>query len=554
MSTVNRCQTMLNIFILIVFSLLDSSMSFAHDGPHEDEDMILSELGNLGKVSFKVSCEVEAQQGINIGVALLHHMMYAQAEKHYQQLIQNQPDCAMVYWGYAMSLFHPLWPDTISQDALERGQKALDKAGSFKQVSEREIMYINAAAAYYNNWQTTSDADRVKAWSKGQKMIHDTYSDDVDAAAIYALSELTTTSPGDLSLNHQRRAGEVLDRLYKIAPLHPGVIHYTIHTYDNSMLAHKAIQAAHDYAQIAPDVPHSLHMPSHIFIRLGMWSDVVSWNIRSAKAALKYPTKGSTSMHYVHALDYMTYANLQIREDAKAAQTINEITQHHNYQDTFPAAYALAAIPARYALERNDWQMAKSLEIRNPAYISWNKYPHAESMTYYARGLGAVRSGDLDATKLALKALDQLHQKTLKSNPNYWAVLIKAQYDTVTAWQTYASGDVTTAIDQLRMAADMEDSMEKNPVTPGAVMPSRELLGDMLVLNQDYNNALIAYERTLAMNPNRLNSILGAGLCHEKLGNDTAARKYYSLLDELKVAKSNGRDWVKAAKGYGSIE
>ena len=554
MKTIIPCKNLLIIYTLAVFTVSVSSVSLAHDGPHEDEDMILSELGNLGTVSFKVSCDAEAQEGINIGVAIFHHMMYAQAEKHYQELIQSKPDCAMAYWGYAMTLFHPLWPDTISQDALERGQNAVNKARTFTQASEREKMYIKAAAAYYDNWQTTSDKDRVKAWGKVQEMIHKAYPDDIDAAAIYALSKLTTASPSDQSFNQQRRAGEILDRLYKLAPLHPGVIHYTIHAYDNGMLAHKAVQAARDYDQIAPDVPHSLHMPSHIFIRLGMWSDVVSWNIRSAKAALKYPTKGSTTLHYVHALDYMTYANLQISEDIKAAQTIKEIENHHNHQDTFPAAYALAAMPARFALERQDWQLAKDSPIRKPVYISWDNYPHAEAMTYYARGLGAIRSGDLEATKLELKKLDQLYQKTLKTDPSYWAVLLKAQYDTVAAWQTYAKGDVKAALAQLRIAADLEDSMEKNPVTPGAVMPSRELLGDMLVLNQDYENALAAYEKTLAMTPNRLNSILGAGLCHEKLGNDIAAKKYYSLLDELKVSELSERMNVVAARAYLSAD
>ena len=540
--------------MLIFCAFLISQLSLAHDGLHEDEDMVLSELGNLGTVSFSVSCDAEAQNSMNIGVAIFHHMMYAQAEKHYQQLIKEKPTCAMAYWGYAMTLFHPLWPDTASQEALERGQNAINKAATIKQLSEREQMYIKAAAAYYDGWQTTPDKDRIKAWAKVQKLIHEAYPDDIDAAAIYALSELTTASPSDQSFKQQRHAGELLERLYKQTPLHPGVIHYTIHAYDNAELAHKAVQAAHDYDQIAPDVPHSLHMPSHIFIRLGMWSDVVSWNIRSAKAALKYPTKGSTSMHYVHALDYMTYANLQISEDAKAAQTLVEIVNHHNYQNTFPAAYALAAMPARHALERQNWQQAKELTVREPAYISWEKFPHAEAITYYARGLGAARGGDKEATAQALKTLDQLQQKALKIDLNYWAALIKAQHDTVAAWQTYANGDVELAITQLQEAAEVEDSMEKDPVTPGAVMPSRELLGDMLVLNQDYSKALIAYEKTLEMAPNRLNSLLGAGLCNEKLGHDEKAKKYYSLLDELKVSELSERVNVVAARAYLAAE
>ena len=554
MSRVKNLKYMLIMCSLIVFTLSFSQLNLAHDGPHKQDDMILSELGNLGTVSFNVTCDAEAQVSMNVGVALFHHMMYKQAEEHYQKLIKEKPDCAMAYWGYAMSLFHPIWAETTSQDALERGQNAINKARAFKSVSQREEMYIKATAAYFYDYQSTSDKDRIKAWAKGQQLLHTAYPDDIDAAAIYALSILSTASPSDRSLSQQKHAGEILDRLFKQTPLHPGVIHYTIHAYDSGMLAHKAVQASRDYDQIAPDVPHSLHMPSHIFIRLGMWSDVVSWNIRSAKAALKYPTNGTTSVHYIHALDYKTYANLQISDDAKVLQTIIEISKHHKYQDSFATAYALSAIPARYALERQDWQLAKDLPAREPAYISWNQFPHAEAITYFARGLGAARSGDLEATEQALKTLDQLRRKTLEADANYWSILVKAQYNTIAAWLTYANGDVQTALAQLREAAEMEDSMEKHPVTPGAVMPSRELLGDMLVLNQDYSHALIAYEKTLEMIPNRLNSLLGAGLCHEKLGNDEQAKKYYALLDVLKVSESSERARVKSARAYLSAE
>lgn len=554
MSQHKHFNSMLFICSLSVLSLTVSPWTFAHEGPHEDEDMVLSDLGNLGTVNFKVSCDAEAQDAINTGVALFHHMMYAQAEQHYLELINKKPSCAMAYWGYAMTLFHPLWPDTISQDALIRGHQAITTAATFEQLSTREKMYIKAAAAYYDNWQNQPDKQRIQAWANSQEIIYKAYPDDIDAAAIYALSELTTAAPSDKNFTQQRRAGEILERLYQQAPLHPGVIHYTIHAYDNGVLAHKAVQAAHDYDQIAPDVPHSLHMPSHIFIRLGLWRDVVSWNVRSAKAALKYPTKGATSMHYVHAMDYMTYANLQISEDAKAAQSIIEIAKYHKHQDTFPAAYALAAIPARNALERKDWHQAKTLPIRQPSYISWDKFPHAEAMIYFARGLGAIKTGDLVATEEALKSLSLLHETTLKTDPEYWAVLIDAQHKTIQAWLSYAHGDVVQAIKLLSTAADIEDSMEKNPVTPGAVMPSRELLGDMLLLNQDYNNALVAYERTLEMSPNRLNSILGAGLCHEKLGNPVVAKKYYSLLNELKVSKTSNREAVVAARAYLGID
>ncbi|MBL4773107.1 MAG: hypothetical protein JKX98_05760 [Alcanivoracaceae bacterium] len=321
----------------------------------------------------------------------------------------------------------------------------------------------------------------------------------------------------DKNLTHQKESGLILDRLYKIAPFNPGVIHYSIHAYDSSLLAHKAIIAARAYDKIAPDVPHALHMPSHIFVRLGLWQDVVNWNIRSAKAALNYPTGGATSMHYLHAFDYLIYAYLQLSEYDKVKSIIDKLQSRHNYQDVFPAAYALAAIPARQLLEQKQWGMAKELKPKQPHYLSWDRYPQVQAITYFAKGLGAARSGDLDVAQQNIDILNELYEKTLKLSPSYWAKLIDAQIQTIQAWITFSKGKTESAIAQLTQAADLEDSLDKNPVTPGAVLPSRELLGDIFVMNNDYKSAIIAYKNTLAINPNRLNSIKGLAYCQTKL-------------------------------------
>ncbi|MFT5674826.1 MAG: tetratricopeptide (TPR) repeat protein [Paraglaciecola sp.] len=484
-----------------------SVAGYAHDG-HSDKDMIIKDLGDLGTVSFSSSCKAAAQKAINTGVGLLHHMMYAQAEMFFSKWMEKEPDCAMMYWGYSMSLFQPLWPTSIKDEALIRGHSALAKAQQLK-ATTREKAYIHAASQYYQNWQAVPDKDRTAKWAKAQSLVYQDNPDDMDAAAFFALSQLVMATKDDPMFKQNKVAGELLAKLIEISPSHPGAIHYTIHAYDNPPLAELAIDAARAYDKIAPDVPHSLHMPSHIFIRLGMWGDAVSWNLRSAKAALKYPTNGSSSLHYAHAMDYLIYGYLQLGEGDKAKQALAQIEPHHPIQAVFPTAYAFAAIPARIALEQKKWHQASQLKIQHPSYIPWKKFPQVEAITYYARGLGAARSGDIKLAQQNVEVLNDLYAKTKIISPDYWAPLVDAQRNVVNAWISFEKGQKEQALVQLRQAADIEDSIDKDPVTPGAVLPARELLADMLLLNGDYSSALTAYKSTLAISPNRLNSVSG---------------------------------------------
>ncbi|WP_286262269.1 tetratricopeptide repeat protein [Thalassotalea atypica] len=503
------------IIELAISALFASQLTFAHDG-HDTKDMIVTELGDLGRVDFSSSCNDEAQSAINTGVALLHHMMYAQAEKHFNQWIEKQPDCAMLYWGYAMTLFHPLWPDTISKEALILGHNAITTAKTLTS-SKRESDYIDAAAAYYHDWNSTPDKKRIGLWAVAQKQVFDNYPNDLDATAFYALSQLVTAPKTDGSFSQQKQAGELLSKIYRKSPTHPGAIHYTIHAYDNPVLAEQAVSAARAYDKIAPDVPHALHMPSHIFVRIGYWEDVISWNIRSAKAALNFPTKGSTSMHYVHAVDYLVYGYMQSQQTEKALAAYQEIKKHHPIQTTFPAAYAMTTIPVRIVLETNAWQKASQLQTRQPDYFNWDNFPEVEAITYYARGLGAVRSQNIKAAHESLAVLNTLYEKTLAKSPTYWAILVDAQRQTLDAWIKFETGNKAKAISQLRRAANLEDSLDKNPVTPGAVLPARELLGDMLLLRGDYEAAISAFEASLNINPNRAKSIKGISLAKSQL-------------------------------------
>ena len=507
-----RENTMKKISSFLVTSAIASLFfigpaGHAHEG-HKAEDMVIKDLSNLGTVKFSVSCSKSAQKTINTGVGLLHHMMYAQAEKLFRASMEDEPDCAMMYWGYSMSLFHPLWPDSIKDEALVRGQSAIEKAQQLK-ATTREKSYINAASKYYQRWNTISDKDRTAKWAKAQSLVYQLNPDDIDAAAYYALSKLVVAPKNDPLFSQNKVAGELLAKLIETAPSHPGAIHYTIHAYDNPPLAELAIDAARAYDKIAPDVPHSLHMPSHIFIRLGMWADAVSWNLRSAKAALKYPTKGETSLHYAHAIDYLIYGHLQLGEGNKASQALKRVESHHPIQAVFPTAYAFAAMPARIALEQKNWHQASQIKTQHPSYIPWEKFPQVEAITYYARGLGAARNGDLNLAQKNVGVLNDLYAKTKSISPNYWAPLVDAQRRVVNAWISFGKGQKEQALIQLRQAADIEDSIDKNPVTPGAVLPARELLADMLLLNGDYSGALSAYKSTLAISPKRLNSLSG---------------------------------------------
>jgi tetratricopeptide (TPR) repeat protein len=491
----------------IVSIIFISITAYAHDG-HSDEDMIIKNLGDLGSVNFSASCNADAQKAINTGVGLLHHMMYAQAEIFFGKWMEKEPGCAILYWGYSMSLFHPLWPDSIKDEALVRGQSVITKAQQLK-ATKREKAYINAAAKYYQNWQNVADKDRTTKWAEAQSLVYQQNPDDIDAIALFALSLLVTAPKDDPLFSQNKVAGELLAKLIETSPSHPGAIHYTIHAYDNPPLANLAIEAARAYDKIAPDVPHSLHMPSHIFVRLGMWNDAVGWNLRSAKAALKYPAKGETSLQYTHAMDYLIYAYLQLGEGDKAEQSLKQAESHHPVQAVFATAYAFAAMPARIALEQKNWQQASQIKIQHPSYIPWQKFPQVEAITYYARGLGAARSGDLNLAQQNVEVLNDLYDKTKITSPDYWAPLVDAQRRVVNAWISFGNGQKEQALLQLRQAADIEDSIDKDPVTPGAVLPARELLADMLLLNGDYSGALTAYRSTSAISPNRLNSLSG---------------------------------------------
>jgi tetratricopeptide (TPR) repeat protein len=505
--------------------------------------------GPLGKVDFPISCGLDAQRQFNRALALLHNMMYRQAEKEFGKLTELAPDCAMAYWGVAMTLFNPLWAEP-KEDEIIRGWEAVKKAEALKPPTEREQSYVEAVKAFFKDWKKVDHPARLAAWEAAQKKVYLANPGDVDAGALYALAHLATAPKGDATFAHQKEAGALLEKLRVMAPEHPGLFHYTIHAYDNPKFASRALEVARGYLKLAPDVPHAQHMPSHIFVRLGLWSDSIEWNARSAAAAMRQSGAEEVSLHYIHAMDYLIYAYLQRAQDAMAQDALVEINRVKKYQDSFASSYGIAAAQARYPLERRQWAEAAKLQLRTHSTFPWDKYPWHESITYFARGLGAARSGDLSGACSAVETLDTFYERTVKAGQDYWAVLVDAQRKTVDAWVVFSEGEKEQALKIMYRATDLEGSVDKHPVTPGAVLPAWELLGDMLVLMGKPNEALEAYEASLRVSPNRFNSLYGAGHAAELSGDINKAKSYYSKLVQITIGVESDRPRLLKAKGF----
>lgn len=483
---------------------------------------------NLGAVSFEISCNEVANGAFERGLTLLHHMMYLQAEDVFATAADAAPDCAMLYWGIAMSKFHPLWPGSPSQDDIAQGRTAAIRAISLDAGTGIERAFTEAVLAFYvapemsfkdrmAAWDEGSDTvfatpnvsyrDRINAWAEAQNIVYDTFSDNVDAATLTALARIATAPRGAAGTEQRRQVGEILERLRETAPQHPGVFHYAIHAYDTPALAERALPFAHGYGDIAPDVPHALHMPTHIFVRLGLWDDVITWNERSAAAALAQPSDGVISSHFAHAMDYRIYAHLQRGEFDVAQTLLGEFTSVLNQQDNFGTAYALAAAPTRVLLERELWSEAAALPTTMHAAITWEKFPQCVAMLWFAKAIGAARSGDVTQASAGRDQLADLHAQMQAGGPPYWAQLTEAQILSVDAWIEFAAGNTDHALDLQQQAADIEDALGKSPVTPGHILPARELLGDMYALMGETTLATTAYQATLAQSPNRRRSL-----------------------------------------------
>ncbi len=513
--------------------------------------------GEVGTVHFPTSCDRAATQSFHAGLALLHHMMYEQARTQFQAAAAADADCAIAYWGIAMTQLHPLW-EPPTDEAFRNGVDAVRQARAIDRAidngTDRERAHIDAIAAYFDDSADIGHRARLRAWESALQRVHRAHPDDTDAGAFHALAQLSNAPADDSTFQTQARAGELLEQLMADAPEHPGLFHYTIHAYDNPALAERGVRVAREYDSLAPDVPHALHMPSHIFVRLGYWPDVVSWNRRSADAALRQPVGDTTSMHHVHALDYLIYARLQQGRDREARAALREIEAETQYQANFASAYGIAAAQARVPLERGRWEQAARLPVPAREDFPWERFPGAESITHFAVGVGAARSSDVTAAAAAVEALDALYERAVEMGETYWSVHVDAQRTTVAAWIAYAEQRYDEALTLMRRAADTEDSVDKHPVTPGAVLPARELLGEMLLLRGDPAAALEAFDASLAISPGRSHALLGAGRAAEALGDtEVAAARYREatrILADADGGADGARRWLADAAAF----
>lgn len=473
-------------------------------------DAMLKDLdpSSLGEVEFATSCTAEGQAAFDVGLLLLHHMMYRQADAAFQAAAEADPDCAMAQWGIAMTKFHPLWPGGPTPEETAAGQAAAERLAQMEPGTAREAAYAEAVLAFYAGEDLTF-RQRLVAWAAKQRELDETYPDDVDAAAFDALAQLTVAPRGPDAVPELRDAGQRMDALRAKAPRHPGGYHYAIHAYDHPALAEMGLEVARGYDSIAPEVPHALHMPSHIFTRLGLWEESAEWNARSAAAVLAQAGDGVIVDHFPHAIDYAVYAHLQTGEMSAAETLLAELAQHPNLEDTFGSAYAIAATAARVPLETGDWAGAAALPSDMSSAITWARYPQAVAIRWFAKGIGAARSGDIEGARAASEELSGLRKVMSERDMGYWVALSDAQIAAIGAWIGLSEGKEDEARSLMTEAAKKEDAVGKAPVTPGHVLPARELLGDLLMELGEKAAAAKAYEASLKVSPNRARSLKG---------------------------------------------
>ncbi|HEX9162724.1 MAG TPA: hypothetical protein VF980_13550 [Thermoanaerobaculia bacterium] len=471
---------------------------------HEHEHAHLMSVSDIGEVRFPSTCAPDAARSVEAGVTMLHSFWYDEAEKAFRHAVEQDPKCAIAYWGVAMTGYHPLWPTPVTPASLRSGSEVLATARGLTNASARERSYVDALSTFYDQPEGTAVHDRAVKYEAAMADVVAHYPDDDEAAIFYALSLNGAAQLTDKTHARQKHAAEILNKQLAKHPRHPGIIHYLIHSYDSPELAPLALTAARSYAHIAPSVPHALHMPSHIFTRLGLWDESIASNLASSKAAKEHHDPGEQ----LHAMDYLEYAYLQLGRFDDAQRVIDEVRAMPQPLVETKTTYAISAIPARYALERHDWRAAAAL-APTPG-VDWDKSPRTAGLTQFAIGVGAARSGDVERAKSAEAKLTSYADALKTTNDAIWAPQVEVQQRTVAAWRLFAEGHKDEALAAMRAAADLEDQAEKPSVTPGALLPARELLADMLAEMRQPEAALKEYKAVLAVAPNRRNATAGA--------------------------------------------
>jgi tetratricopeptide (TPR) repeat protein len=530
-------------FIVPILLMLTASLSTAQEHQHETGE-------NLGTVHFTTSCNDVAQRDMNRAVALLHSFQFSRAIEGFNAVLADDDACAIAYWGIALSDWsNPFAPGQKDKGQLQLGRQSVERGEEPGAKTERERAYIAAVGKLYGDFESTSQQVRLRDYRDAMEEVAERYPDDHEAQIFYALALAVAEDPADKTYADRLKAGDILEKLFAQEPAHPGLAHYIIHTYDVPPLADRALVAAKRYAQIAPDAPHALHMPSHTFTRLGYWQESIDSNVAAAAAARR---EGQTAEE-LHASDYETYAYLQTAQDQAAGRIVSSLPQIEARFDPKavligagpPSAgyFALAAIPARFALERQDWKQAEQLTLRE------TPFPYTDAITWFARGLGAARLGHTAAANEALAALRQIQERLVKANERYWARQVEIQALAVAAWSALAAGRKDEALHQMASAVEFEEGTEKSAVTPGPLSPARELLGEMLLKMNEPDKALEQFEGTLSKEPRRFRSLYGAAHAARLIGDRDTSRKYFrELLSVCPRADKPARRELQEAK------
>ncbi len=514
-------------------------------------------LEKLGKVSFPVSCGPAAQQDFDHAMALFHSFWYPQSIQAFTALAGKHPDCAMANWGIALSILrNPLGGYPMSAKDWKEGWTVLEKAKSIGGNTERERDYIAAMDALYKDSETRDLRTRQLAYETAMEQVYRRRSDDREAAVLYALALNMTALPTDKTYANQLKAATILEKVFTEQPNHPGAAHYLIHSYDYPPIAEKGLNAARRFADIAPAAPHALHMPSHVFTRLGYWQDSIQSNRAAAKVSHAAAAKieaGMAGAEGLHAMDYMMYAYLQGAQDGEAKRLLDQVRAFRkaDIPGRIVPSYAFAAIPARYAIERGQWAEAAKLTL-HPGELDfpWASWPQCEAVLVYARAIGSARSGNAASARREIEKLKALREALIAAKQGYWAGQTEIQITAASAWVARAEGKNEESLTLLRAAADAENATEKHIVTPGHLLPAREMLGDLLLEVGQPAQALKEFEASTEKEPNRFRGTYGAARAAELSGDHTKARTYYTKLMAIADKADGTRPELRQAKTY----
>ena len=512
--------------------------AFLPAGAHESE-------GKLGTVHFQVGCNAEAQREFDLAMAYYHSFAWEQIKAPLDRTLAADAACGMAHWARALaSLDNPfVWPGNVSAKTLAEGASLMEQARKAGLATQRERDYVDALAAFFQDADKLNHRTRAKALESGLEKVASRYPEDSEATILYSLVLSANFDPADKQYGNQLRAAKLLEPIFAKQPEHPGAAHYLIHSYDYPPLATHGLSAAQRYSKIAPAASHAQHMPSHIFTRVGAWSDSVTANMASAKADT------ASGPNTLHAYDYMTYAHLQMGQDRAAQAVRDSAAAIAKRPDNFAAAYAYAAMPARLALERGDWATAAKLPLTPAAdAYPWAKYPQGEAANAYARALGAAAMRDGAATEAELARLARLRDAAKELKIGYWVEQIGIQIDVVRGFADFKAGQKEAGIAALHKAADREDASEKHAVTPGPLLPAREVLAAALLERGDAAGALREFEAVLRKEPNRLRAMAGAGVAAERAGDSPKARGYADQVSRQTAQTDVGFPGLKLAQ------